>query len=132
MLVAGLFGLYYALHNKHEAPSWRLQFVEGLLGVIIGLVVLISPSMSAVMLLYIVAFWAILSGAMQLSVAIRRHMRHSFWLGLSGILTLCFAILLLVYPADGILAVAWLIGLYAILFGSVLLILGLRLRKPTH
>ncbi len=129
VLVAGLFGLYYAVTHKKSDPHWRLQFMEGLLGFVIGLIVLLSSSISAVMLLYIVAFWAILSGVMQLSIAMRwRTVRHYFWLAISGIITLLFAMLLMLYPADGILALAWLIGLYAILSGLVLLVLGLRLR----
>ena len=46
----------------------------------------------------------------------------------SGLLSVVFGILLLVQPGAGAVALVWLIGLYAVLFGSCMLALAWRLR----
>ena len=110
VLVWGLFTIFYALRDKQ--PQWKLALVEGIVAAVIGLVMLLMPKLSAIMVLYVVSVWAILTGIMQLTIAIkwREHIKNDFWLGLAGILAILFGILIIVYPADGVLAIAWLLG----------------------
>ena len=71
LLVAGLFSTYYGITNRQKDPHWQLQLAEGILSIIIGLAVLITPSISEIMLLYMIALWAIFSGCIQIWMAIR-------------------------------------------------------------
>jgi uncharacterized membrane protein HdeD (DUF308 family) len=81
-------------------------------------------------LLYLIAAWAIVTGILEISAAIRlRKVITGEWmLVVAGILSILFGLGLAAFPGPGILAVVWLIGTYAVLFGAVMVALGLSLR----
>jgi uncharacterized membrane protein HdeD (DUF308 family) len=81
-------------------------------------------------LLYLIAAWAIVTGLLEVAAAIilRRELRGEWLLALGGILSVAFGIFLAVRPGEGAIAVVWVIGLYAIVFGA-LVVLGARLRQ---
>jgi uncharacterized membrane protein HdeD (DUF308 family) len=82
-------------------------------------------------LLYLIAAWAIATGVLEVAVAIwlRRELRGEWLLALGGIVSVVFGVFLIVRPGEGAVAVVWLIGLFAIVFGVALIGLGLRLRR---
>ncbi len=82
-------------------------------------------------LLYIIAFWAIVAGVFQIVAAIRfRKEIQNEWLhGLSGLVSLLFGLMLLIQPGAGALALVWVIGIYAVFFGILLLALAWRLKR---
>ncbi|MCJ9711356.1 DUF308 domain-containing protein, partial [Bordetella hinzii] len=86
---------------------------------------------TALVLLYIIAFWAIVAGVFQIAAAIRfRKEIQNEWLhGLSGLVSLLFGVMLVIQPGAGALALVWVIGLYAVFFGILLLVLALRLKR---
>jgi uncharacterized membrane protein HdeD (DUF308 family) len=108
--------------------------VEGLLGIGAGLVAFLWPGITALVLLWVIAFWAVLTGAMEIATAIRlrRELEHEWLLGLAGVASVVFGLLLILLPGTGALALIWLIGTYALLFGVILIVLGLRLRGAGH
>lgn len=81
-----------------------------------------------------IACWAILGGIAQIGAAIRlRRLVEGEWpLALSGGLAIVFGALLLAWPGEGALAVAWMIGGYAILFSVLLIATGVELRRIAH
>lgn len=131
VLVWGGFTIFTAIASHKSQPQWGVTLIEGLIALVIGISILVVPKLSEIMVLYIVALWALITGVAQLWIAIkwRAQVKNDFWLGLAGILGILFGILIIAYPADGILAVAWLLGMYAILAGFILSILALKLRK---
>jgi uncharacterized membrane protein HdeD (DUF308 family) len=82
-------------------------------------------------LLDLIAAWAIVTGLLEVAAAIilRRELRGEWLLALGGILSVAFGIFLAVRPGEGAIAVVWVIGLYAIVFGVALVALGARLRQ---
>jgi len=112
-----------------QEPWWPLVFT-GILGIGIGVVTFKWPGVTVVALLALIAVWSILRGVMELvaAVRLRREIKGEFWLGLSGVLSILFGALVVAYPASGALAVVWIIGLYAVLFGATLIALGFKLR----
>jgi uncharacterized membrane protein HdeD (DUF308 family) len=104
---------------------------EGVLGVVAGIVTFVWPSITALALLFVIAAWAIVTGAVEVAIAIklRREIRNEWLLVLAGAFSLLFGVALLVRPGDGAIAITWLIGWYAILNGVLLASLALRLRK---
>jgi uncharacterized membrane protein HdeD (DUF308 family) len=78
----------------------------------------------------LIAVWAIVTGVIQIWTAIRlrERIRGEFWLGLAGVASILFGVILVVFPAAGALALVWLIGAGAIAIGAFLAILGWRLR----
>lgn len=130
LLVDGIFAAVAALRSS-SAPAHRaLLLLEGLAGVAAGLVALLWTGLAAVALLYVVAAWAIITGVTEVMSAIRlrREIRGEWAMGLSGILSVLFGVALAVLPAFGLLALAWLIGIYAIAFGALLMVLAFRVR----
>ncbi|MGB8392163.1 MAG: DUF308 domain-containing protein [Pseudolabrys sp.] len=97
---------------------------------------LLSPgrAITALVLLFFIAVWAIVIGIMQIwgAIQLRKEMEGEWLLILSGLLSVAFGILLLVRPGLGALAVVWMIGWFAILEGCLLVALSLRLRKHKH
>ena len=104
--------------------------IEGVVGIGAGIVTFLWPGLTALVLVYIIAVWALITGVLEVIAAIRlRHViENEWWLVLSDILSLIFGIALVIAPGAGALALIWLIAAYAIIFGVLLLGLALRLR----
>jgi len=136
-----IFGIYaiidgvVAIGAAIRAPAgavnrWALVF-EGIVGIIAGIIAFVWPGISALALLYVIAAWAIITGIFEIiaAVQLRQRISNEWLLGLSGLASLIFGIIIAIFPASGILAVTWIIGIYAIIFGIFLLGLAWRLRS---
>lgn len=111
-------------------PRWALV-LWGLVSVAAGLIAFFMPGLTALTLLFVIAAWAIVTGIVQVVAAIRlrREIEGEWLLGLAGVLSIVFGILVMAYPGAGALAVVLWIGAYAVVFGALLVALGLRLRR---
>ncbi|MBZ0286745.1 MAG: HdeD family acid-resistance protein [Anaerolineae bacterium] len=134
-LVDGVAAIFTAIQNRNQ-PRWWVTLLEGLIGVVAGILVFLYPAFAtisaALFVLYIVAFWSIFTGITEIMAAIqlRKEIEGEFWMGLSGALSLVFGIVLLVMnPVNGILAIVTIVAVYAIAFGVILLLLAFRLRS---
>ena len=130
-LFDGVFALIGSVGaaEAHE-PWWPLVLI-GLLGVAAGIVTLKWPGITALALLLVIAYWSIFRGILEIAAAVRlRHLiQGEGWFILGGIASIAFGVLLVVYPGSGLLAVIWLVGLYAVIFGISLVMLGFRLKN---
>jgi uncharacterized membrane protein HdeD (DUF308 family) len=130
-LVDGVFAIVGVFRGTRSGtPRWLL-LVEGVAGILAGIIAFIFPGLTAVALLYLVAAWAVVTGLAQIATAIRlRHEIRGEWaLILGGILSVLFGLLLAVLPGVGILSLIWLIGAYAVAFGVLLLITAFQVRR---
>ncbi len=130
VILEGILALAVAARRRGRGSGW-LFGVEGVLGIGVGLCAFAWPGLTAVVLLVFIAVWAILTGVIELAAAIqlRRVVQGEWVLGLAGVLSILVGILLLANPSSGVLAVVWLIGIYAIVFGGLLTYLGFSLRR---
>jgi uncharacterized membrane protein HdeD (DUF308 family) len=131
-LVDGVIALVTAVVGGRENRSQRVwQIVEGVAGILIGIMTFAWPGVTTLVLLWLIAFWALVTGILEIVAAIRlrREIQGEWMLILSGALSVVFGLLLIVWPAAGALTVVTLIGIYALIFGAALVMLGLRLRK---
>ena len=131
MLVDGIFAIVAAVRAAGEEDRWWLLLIQGILGVLAGLVAFFWPGLTALALLYFIAAWAIVTGIMEIIAAIRlrQEVEGEWALGLSGLLSVIFGVLLAVLPAPaGLLSLVWLIAAYAVATGGLLLILAFRVR----
>jgi uncharacterized membrane protein HdeD (DUF308 family) len=132
MLVDGIFAIVAAVRAAGEEDRWWLLLVQGILGVLAGLVAIFWPGLTALALLYFIAAWAIVTGIMEIvaAVRLRQEIEGEWALGLSGLLSVIFGVLLVVLPAPaGLLSLVWLIGAYAVATGVLLVILAFRVRS---
>jgi uncharacterized membrane protein HdeD (DUF308 family) len=116
--------------RRRGADRWWVLLLHGILGIGAGIVTLLLPGITAIMLLFVIAAWAIVGGALQIAAAIRlRKVITGEWLlALGGILSVAFGVLLVLFPGPGALALVIWIGAYAFVLGILLLVLGFRLR----
>lgn len=133
-IVDGAFRLVSAFANRHEQPRWGALALGGLLGVVAGVVALVMPGITGLVLLYVIAAWTIVTGAAEIAVAIelRKVITGEWVLVVAGVLSILFGAFLLARPVAGALAVAFWIGLYALAIGIMLLVLAFRLRRWGH
>lgn len=126
-LVDGIFNLIAFF--RVASHQWAL-LIEGVIGIIAGMITFAWPAITAVVLLYVIAFWAILTGIFEIIAGIRlRKVITNEWLQLvMGVLSLLFGLLILFAPGAGALAIVLWIGAYALVFGIFLLALAFRLR----
>jgi uncharacterized membrane protein HdeD (DUF308 family) len=131
----GAFNIMGAMHRSapDQTPWWAL-LIEGIFGIIAGCLAFFLPGITAVVLLYVIAGWAIATGIMELvaSVRLRTQMRGEWVLAIAGLLSVLFGLMLLFFPGAGILAVLLWTGAYAAVFGVLLISLGIRLRAVTR
>ena len=130
-LVDGLLALAALLVGGslvRERRGWLI--VEGVAGIAAGVIAFLWPGITALVLLYLIAAWAIATGVLEIAAAIwlRRELRGEWLLALVGVVSVLFGVFLVVRPGEGAIAVVWALGLYALVFGVALVALGLRLR----
>jgi uncharacterized membrane protein HdeD (DUF308 family) len=127
-LVDGILDIIVAFRG--DASHRVMLLIEGIVGILAGLGAFFWPGITALVLLYIIAFWAIITGVLEIVEAVRlRRVIHNEWaLIVGGVLSVLFGILLVASPGSGALAVVFIIGAYAIIFGIALLGLAWRLR----
>jgi uncharacterized membrane protein HdeD (DUF308 family) len=131
VFVDGVLALIAAFRIRdQDKPVWPLIIV-GLLGIAAGAVTFVWPDITALSLLLLIAAWALVMGAFQIASAIhiRKTIDNEWMLGLSGVVSMIFGAVIIFYPQAGALAVAWMIGAFAIPFGVLLIMLGFRLRS---
>jgi uncharacterized membrane protein HdeD (DUF308 family) len=115
---SGITTIVVALRNREE-PHWGVLLFEGILGVLAGAVALVWPGITALAFLFLIAAWAILIGILELVAPLSFPMSvgRGLLFVLSGIVSIVFGVLIAAQPAAGLLAVAWMIGVYAIAVG---------------
>jgi uncharacterized membrane protein HdeD (DUF308 family) len=124
-LVDGLTALWVGVSSR----AWGLVLF-GLLGVGVGIYAFVLPGITAIVLLYLIAAWALVRGIFEIVTAIqlRREINNEWVLILSGIISILFAIVLVVNPEAGALAMVMVIGAFALIFGVMLIVLAFRIR----
>ncbi|MCU0953983.1 MAG: HdeD family acid-resistance protein [Hyphomicrobium sp.] len=129
-LLDGAFSIAAAVKGGAPMPRWWLALV-GLLGIGVGIITLAWPQITGIVLLMFIAGWAIASGLLQIigAIALRKEIEGEWWLVASGILSVVFGVLLIMYPGAGALSLAIVIGAFAVAYGILLIGFSLRLKK---
>ena len=102
-------------------------------GVAIGIITFLWPSITALALLLVISAWAFITGLAQIVIAVflRRVIRHEWVLAALGTLSAIFGVVLVMNPSAGAVAVAWIIGLYALVFGLMLFALAWEVHRES-
>lgn len=130
-LVDGVFTLVNAFSGLSTMQRWWMVALEGVAGIIFGLLVFFWPGLSALALLYFIAAWAIITGVMEVIAAIqlRREITGEWFLALAGVASILFGVIAFIAPGAGALALIIFIAAYAIIFGIALILLSFRVRS---
>jgi uncharacterized membrane protein HdeD (DUF308 family) len=125
----GAFAIVAGLRATSGTRRWLL-LTEGVLGILAGLVALFWPGLTAVLLLYVISFWAVLGGLIRIvgAILLRREIDNEWTMALSGVLWVLLGIVLTVLPGVGLLALAWVIGVFTLGVGVALIALAFKVR----
>jgi uncharacterized membrane protein HdeD (DUF308 family) len=132
-LVDGVLAVVAAITGGAPAPRWWLAII-GLLGIAAGLLTFLKPGLTALVLLFFIAGWAIATGMFQIvgAIQLRKEIDNEWLLILGGVISVLFGIGMMLAPGAGALALVWVIGTYAVIIGGLLVALAFRLKKHAH
>jgi uncharacterized membrane protein HdeD (DUF308 family) len=130
-LVDGVFAVIAGIAAYGQNERWWAVLLEGIAGILLGLLTFFYPGITALVLVYFIAAWALITGVFEIVAAIRlrKEISGEWMMILSGIVSIVFGLFLLVAPGAGALGLTAVIGAYAIVWGILLLILAFRLRN---
>ena len=128
-LIDGIAAFIAAFRSSRTHERWGMLLLEGLAGIVTAAITVIWPPLTALVLVYLIGAWALVTGVLEVAAAIklRQFIAGEWLLALSGIASLLFGILVLVMPLAG--AIAMLVGVYSLVFGFILVGFGIRLRS---
>lgn len=132
--IDGVLAVIAAIRALERHDRWGALLVEGLFGILAGVVTFAWPAVTTVVLIFIIGAWAILTGVFEVAAAVklRRHVAGEWLLALTGIASVIFGAILLFAPVVGALVIAIWVGAYAFIFGGIMIALGLRLHSWQH
>ena len=144
VLLVGLFAAYALLsgavsiaagwRSRATDSKWWLALLLGIVGIAAAICAIVFPAVTALVLVLLMGANAIFTGALDIAIAmrLRRVLEGTWMLVLSGIVSIAFGALVLFFPGAGALALVWLISVYAIVTGVLLLATGLRTRRAAR
>lgn len=125
--VAALVAAY-----RSGGGNQRVWYVlGGLVSIAAGVVAFVWPGLTAVTLVIVIGAWSIIRGITEIAagIALRKQIRNEWLLILGGVVSILFGLALAAMPGAGALALLWWIAAWAIVFGLILVVWSLRLRK---
>ena len=130
-LVDGIFAIFAGIAARGYFERWWAMLLEGMAGVVIGLLTFFWPNITALALMYFIAAWALITGIFEIVAAIqfRRVITGEWMMILGGLFSILFGVLLFVFPAAGAMSVIWMIGIYAITFGILEIVFAFRVHS---
>lgn len=129
-IVDGVINLIDALrHRGHGGVALRV--VVAVVDIIFGILVLVWPGLTLLVLVFLAGFWAIVLGALEIVVNLRSRREHRGWIWgvVTGALAVLFGIVIVVQPGIGLVALTTILGIFAILFGLFWIAVGLMIRR---
>lgn len=128
--IDGVFSLIAAWRHTNRQKPWWALLLSGIAGIGAAVISFIWPGITAFVLVYLVAAWALITGGLQIAAAVklRKEIEGEWLLGLSGLLSIALGFLLVFFPDAGAIGLVWYLGAYAIVFGILMVALSWRLR----
>jgi hypothetical protein len=131
--VDGVAALATAVDHGRAGLRWGWWLFEGIVSLAVAALALARPGITLLALVLLIAFRAILLGLIELGGALGgKGLDHRWLLGVTGVVSILFGILMLANPIAGTMAVVWVIGVYAVVFGVMLVIVGVRALGARH
>jgi uncharacterized membrane protein HdeD (DUF308 family) len=127
----GILGMYAAIRGRGLSGHWWVLLLWGLVGVVVGVLTVVAPAVTALVMTIYIAAWALVTGVMQIIAALRlrKEIRGEWLLVLGGAMSVLFGGFVLAQPGAGMMAMLWVLALYAVLLGLVMVLLAFKVKK---
>jgi uncharacterized membrane protein HdeD (DUF308 family) len=128
-LVDGVLALIAAIRGGGFAPRWWLA-LGGVVSILAAGVAFAWPGLTALVLVYLIGFWSILRGVLEIigAIRLRNEIAKEWTLGAAGALSVIFGLILVFMPGAGAIGLLWLIATWAVLFGLLLIWVAFKVR----
>ncbi|GAB2623557.1 HdeD family acid-resistance protein [Pseudactinotalea suaedae] len=129
-ILDGVLALWGGVRNRQEGWGWLV--FQGIAGVAVGMLALRYPSTTVIALTLLVAFWALVIGAIRIWGAFELRSLGAqgwIWALVAGAAAVLFGLALVVSPGYGAAALVWLIGITTAVFGIALVVNAFLVRK---
>jgi uncharacterized membrane protein HdeD (DUF308 family) len=129
-LLGGITSVIGAIGHRRVDDDWWLPLLLGLVSIGAAIVAVVNPVLTTLVLVMVIAANALVSGVLDIvaAVRLRRELQGEWLLALSGIASVVFGALVFMYPLAGAIALVWMVSVYAIVTGVLLLSLAVRAR----
>jgi uncharacterized membrane protein HdeD (DUF308 family) len=123
-----------AIRNRKHDEDWWLMLLLGLVSLGAGAIAIFHPAITALVLVLMMGANAIVTGVLDIAIAIRlrRTLRGEWLLMVAGSVSIVFGVLVFLFPGAGALALVWLISVYAIATGVLLLAVAWQAHARGH
>lgn len=137
-LVDGIMLAVYAIGTRKSIRGWGWVLAQGILSVLVGLGALILPglvgALGGLVVLWTIVFWNVVTGAVSIQAATKAEAgRAKTWTIVAGVVSLVFAVILAIAifltPGATLLGLIWAVGIYAIVFGGMLIVTAIHVRR---
>jgi uncharacterized membrane protein HdeD (DUF308 family) len=130
-LFDGVVNLYLGWNRRLGRNPAYGQLLQGVLGILAGIVTLVWPAVTAQLLIFFIGTWAIFNGILQIvaAVRLRKIIRGEWLLALGGAMSIVFGAVVIGQPGVALVGLSWSLGIFAVVSGLVLIALGMRLRE---
>ena len=133
-ILDGILNIATAVRTRTANDRWWLLLLEGIVDIAAGVIAFIFPTMAAIVLVFVIAVWAIITGLLQLVMAIRlrQEISNEWLLGLGGVVSIILGVIMIINPGAGLIGLVWAIAGYAIVFGILMIVLAFRAARLTE
>lgn len=136
-LLAGIASVAGAIRHRHTEDDWWVALLLGLVSIGAGAIALFTPVLTALVLVLLIGANALVTGVLDIlaAVRLRKTIQGEWMLALSGLASIVFGAIVFFFPGAGALALVWMVSVYAIVTGALLLGLAVRMRSkagPRH
>ena len=130
-VIDGILAISTALAARHSRKFWWVLLLAGVVGVGVGIATFLTPGITALALLFYIAAWAITRGVLEViaGFSVLDEVKGEWRFILAGFASVLFGVLLIMHPSTGALAVLWLLALYALVAGLLLVTLAFKMRS---
>lgn len=128
--VDGIFAIVAGVRAASRQERWGWLIFEGIVNLGAAAAAFFYPILTVLAFVIFSAAWAVVSGIALLVATFRLPVAHGRWLmGLGAVVSILWGVLLFLAPLPGLLVMTWWLGGYALVFGVMLILLGIRLRS---
>ena len=131
VMVDGVFTVVTAIRSRKNHAYWGNALFKGVLAIVLAILVVAWPDVTAVVLLYFIAIWLMLLGLSETfgALRLRKEIEGETWLVVAGLVTFAIGLLLALRPSAGVAALGWLIGIGALVIGLTMVFHAWRIRR---